>query len=67
MRTILVLLALSCTACTTLRPYERGVLQSTLMAYPADPLQAANDAHILTTRESMTGATGAGGSSCGCN
>ena len=67
MRLILFLVAVvSTAACTTVRPYERGLLQSPLMTFPSDPTQSANDGHILGTRESMTGGTGAGGSSCGC-
>jgi len=53
--------------CATVRPYERSVLQSAVMAFPADALQTKNDGHVVGTRESMVGATGSGGSSCGCN
>ena len=65
MRTALLLLVLA--ACAPVHPWERGRLMSPVMADPCDPLAAATTAHVLATREAMTGAAAVGGASCGCN
>jgi hypothetical protein len=52
--------------CATVKPYERGLLMSRVMAEPAEPLEAAADQHVLGPREHQRGATRAGGVSCGC-
>ncbi len=54
-------------ACATLQPWERADLMTRVMMEPLDPGEAAFDAHVRATRETMTAAGGAGGAACGCN
>ena len=61
-----VVLLLS-SGCAALKPWERGLLVDPAMAAPTEPLEAAHSEHVLRTRESMIGASGTGGVSCGCN
>ncbi len=63
MRWLLLLAALA--GCAHVPTYQRGVLASALMR-DDDGLQDASDGHVLAARESMAGADGAGGASCGC-
>jgi len=53
--------------CVTLQPWERGLLNSRLMADPADPLATLADGHVDGAREAIAGAEGASADACGCN
>ena len=50
-----------------LAPHERTLLLTTVMSDSVDPLESLIDAHVVSTREVMLGATRTGGASCGCN
>jgi hypothetical protein len=68
MRLALALLVCALSAgCAHVAPYERSTLMSRLMMENPSALESINDAHIVSTREQMRGASGAGGASCGCN
>ncbi len=62
-----VLLAVLLTGCVTLHPWERERLISPVMQDTEAFLEASFDEHVFTTRESMLGASDAGGASCGCD
>jgi Domain of unknown function (DUF4266) len=69
-RLALVLLGvlLLATACTAVRPWERGELARDDMAWDPNPLEAAHDGHIYFSKEGATAGGGdAGGGGCGCN
>lgn len=54
-------------ACTTVKPWERGNLAKTQMAINPDPAQATMRNHIYGSREAASGSSsGAGGGGCGC-
>jgi thiol-disulfide isomerase/thioredoxin len=65
----LILLALVATAtgCQSVRPWERGALARSDMAWDPDPLEATLRNHVYFSKEaSLPGGGGAGGG-CGCN
>jgi len=66
---ILLLLALSLftSACTTVKPWQRGALSDYTMRPARDPLTASMNDHVWFTREAFSGGTGVGGGGCGCN
>ena len=69
LRRLLFLAAVTLTlpaGCAVVQPWERGLLNSRLLADPPDPLAAMIDGHIDGARESMLGADG-GHDACGCN
>jgi hypothetical protein len=59
-----VLIALTCTACTHVAPYERGKL-----AYPmmTDDLDGPAAGHVMAVHEGATGGGLLSESGCGCN
>ena len=61
----LALLALP--GCANVKPWERGVLARTDMAWDPDSQETARRAHILFSKEASLGGGGAGGGGCGCN
>lgn len=67
--TIIACLAALVTAsgCTTLQPYERGVMAKPEMSLDADSVTTGLDEHIYFSKESSSGGRGFGGGGCGCN
>ncbi len=53
--------------CGTVHPWERERLVSPVMTATPDSLEAGFDLHVMTSREAIRGAEGAGGASCGCD
>ena len=67
LRLVVLVLALSCAACTTVQPWERGRLASARMAWDPDPLSAAYAEHVRFSKEASSGSLSASGGGCGCN
>lgn len=61
------LLLIAGVGCVPLKPWERAGLMTRVMQETADPLETGFDVHVHGTRESIQGAAGGGGASCGCN
>lgn len=53
--------------CTTVQPWERGILADRTMRPDADPLGEAHSEHIYFSREAHAGGKDVGGGGCGCN
>jgi len=53
--------------CTTVQPWERGILADRTMRPDADPLGEAQSEHIYFSREAHAGGKDVGGGGCGCN
>jgi len=64
---LLLLVALSGSACTTVRPWERDDLARTDMRWEPDPLDATLRSHISFSKEASMRGGSAGGGGCGCN
>ena len=65
---ILICVAASCIAgCTTVEPWDRGVLARPDMQLDAYPLDASLDDHVYFSKEASSGGRGFGGGGCGCN
>lgn len=60
-----VLLSLS--ACSSVKPWEKGSLAKKEMAWEPDPMQAAIDSQVYASKESSRGGNGSAGGGCGCN
>ncbi|MBL4606852.1 MAG: DUF4266 domain-containing protein [Pseudomonadales bacterium] len=60
-----LLLALS--ACTSVKPWERGVLAKKEMAWQLDPMESKLQSHIYFAKEGSSGGGQAAGGGCGCN
>ena len=58
---------LAATGCASVKPWERGVLARSDMAWEPDPLEAARQDHIHFSKEASLGGGSAGGGGCGCN
>ena len=71
MRKISLFLALLCTitlsACTTVKPWERGTLAKEEMAWVADSNETRLRNHVYFSKEASSGGTEAAGGGCGCN
>lgn len=53
--------------CTAVQPWERGRLAQPHMAIEADPLLAAMNEHVYSSKEAASGGVGPAGGGCGCN
>ncbi|MDB6174072.1 MAG: lipoprotein [Chthoniobacteraceae bacterium] len=56
-----------CTACTTVKPWDRGHLADYTMRPSRDPVTDSISEHVWFTREAFAGGRGVGGGGCGCN
>lgn len=64
---LVLLCASAASACTQVRPWERGYLAKQEMAWAADPLERALNEHIFFSKEASSGGNSAAGGGCGCN
>ena len=55
------------TACSQVRPWERGYLAKKEMGWESDVLESALNDHIFFSKEASTGGNSAAGGGCGCN
>jgi hypothetical protein len=62
---MLALLALG--ACAPVKPWEKGYLAKTNMAFDPDPVEARQRNHLYASKEAAKGGNGVGGGGCGCN
>ena len=66
--TFLALSALSLGGCSTVQPWEKGVLaEETMKPGGPVPLLSRIDGHVYYSKEAVRGGTGVGGGGCGCN
>lgn len=59
--------ALTVTACSTVKPWDRDLLADNAMQLVPAPLDAALDEHVYFSKEASSGGEGLGGGGCGCN
>lgn len=67
LRLLLLITALSFSACAQVRPWEMGYLAQPEMAWDTDPLESALNDHIFFSKEASSGGNSAAGGGCGCN
>lgn len=53
--------------CSTVKPWERGLLAERKMQLTPNPVQSALEEHIYFSKEAAFGGQGVGGGGCGCN
>jgi hypothetical protein len=63
---LLLIMAVTLPACTTVQPWERGNLAKPQMALDPHPLQSSLRAHNYGSREAAAGGNAAQGGGCGC-
>ena len=54
-------------SCSSVSPWERGILAKPEMAWEPDPLMGQLQEHVYFSKEGSSGGYGAGGGGCGCN
>ena len=57
----------SLSACTTVKPWQKGTLSKPEMSWNNDALEASIEQHIFSSKEASHGGDGAAGGGCGCN
>jgi len=63
-----IFVVLTCaSACSSVNPWERGILAKPEMAWEPDPLMGQLQEHVYFSKEGSNGGYGAGGGGCGCN
>ncbi|HET6250067.1 MAG TPA: DUF4266 domain-containing protein [Tepidisphaeraceae bacterium] len=65
--TALASLLLLAAGCTTVKPWERGVLADPIMQPDRDPIAQGQLEHVYFSREAASGGRSVGGGGCGCN
>ena len=53
--------------CSSVQPWERGILARPEMAWEPDSLRGQLAEHVYFSKEGSSGGYGAGGGGCGCN
>ena len=66
-RVVVVIFSVSLTACTVVKPWQKGTLAKPEMAWAKDSLEAEFEQHIFSSKEASHGGNGAAGGGCGCN
>ncbi|GAA3962561.1 DUF4266 domain-containing protein [Allohahella marinimesophila] len=64
---LVISLVVGLQACAQVKPWERGDLARSEMAWDPDPLASTLDAHIYFAKEASSGGSAAEGGGCGCN
>ncbi len=64
---MVIALAVACSACGGVAPYQRGFLAKPKMRFGNDPEAAQLEQHVYEYREGSAGAYGTVGGGCGCN
>ncbi len=53
--------------CSTVQPWQKGILSRPEMTFESDPLETRYAEHTYFSKEAASGGGGAGGGGCGCN
>ncbi|RMF16809.1 MAG: DUF4266 domain-containing protein [Gammaproteobacteria bacterium] len=53
--------------CAEVKPWQRGELARSEMAFVPDAMEASLADHIYFSKEASSGGTSVGGGGCGCN
>ena len=64
---ITLLVCINISACTTVMPWEKGILSKPEMSLDPLPMESAFMSHVYFSKEAATGGMGAAGGGCGCN
>jgi predicted small lipoprotein YifL len=65
--TYMLLMLTTLSACTQVKPWQRGHLALPQMALESDVQEAVLRQHTFFSKESASGGYGGGGGGCGCN
>lgn len=60
-------LATLLSACSDVKPWQKGHLAKSYMAFDADPIETRERQHMYFSKEASSGGYGIGGGGCGCN
>ena len=65
--TVIAVVSMLTVSCSSVSPWERGILAKPEMAWEPDPLMGQLQEHVYFSKEGSSGGYGAGGGGCGCN
>ena len=66
-RLITLLIMILLPACTSVKPWEKGILSKPEMSLDPLPMESALTSHIYFSKEASSGGLSAAGGGCGCN
>lgn len=64
---LIIVAGFELTACSTVQPWERGILARPEMGWEHDSLRGQLAEHVYFSKEGSSGGYGVGGGGCGCN
>ena len=64
---LLILIVSLATACTPVKPWQRGNLAKAHMSLDPDPPESRFMQHVHDSKTATSGGYGVGGGGCGCN
>ncbi|MDH5232502.1 MAG: DUF4266 domain-containing protein [Gammaproteobacteria bacterium] len=67
MRILFLILLVTLTACTNVKPYHRDILSKPEMQLDKEMSEVAAREHFLNSLEGSSGGFAVGGGGCGCN
>ncbi|MCO6430086.1 MAG: DUF4266 domain-containing protein [Deltaproteobacteria bacterium] len=62
-----VALIVAILGCAEVKPWQKGNLAKSHMAFDTDPAESRFTQHVYTSKEGSHGGYGIGGGGCGCN
>lgn len=67
LRIILTAFVLLLAACAEVKPWQKGNLAKSHMAFDTDPVESKYLQHLYVSKEGASGGYGIGAGGCGCN
>ena len=64
---VLFLFVVSGSACTVVKPWERGQLAEARMSFEPDPMETTLNDHMYYSKEGSSSGSAVTGGGCGCN
>lgn len=64
---LVIVASLTLSACSSVKPWQRGYLSKDVMQTGQDPMASSLDNHIHFSKEGSSGGGEAAGGGCGCN
>jgi len=66
-KNLIIILCLFLSACAEVKPWQKGHLAKSHMAFDPDPVESKYMQHLYTSKEGASGGYGVGAGGCGCN
>jgi len=66
-KVLICFILLNISACTSVKPWQKGNLAKKEMAWEPDGMQSAMNSQVYASKEASRGGYGSAGGGCGCN